>query len=158
MSLFFSCVQKSEDSPLLEWSSASNPSIDAEGLIFKMYLELEFLLWLSGLRTWHRLPEDAGSIPGLTPSGLRIGHCHKLGHRLQTQLGSSIAVAVVLAGSCSSNSTPSLGTSICPGCSPEKKKNIYIQSNLSASTPSTYGQPPLALTVFFCLPDHSLAL
>ena len=31
-----------------------------------MYLELEFLLWLSGLRTCHRLPEDAGSIPGLT--------------------------------------------------------------------------------------------
>ena len=24
-----------------------------------------FLLWLTGLRTWHSLYEDAGSIPGL---------------------------------------------------------------------------------------------
>ena len=36
------------------------------------------------------------------------------------RLGSS--VAVVQAGSCSSDSTPSLGTSICCGCGPEKKK------------------------------------
>jgi len=38
------------------------------------------------------------------------------------RLGSSVAVAVVQAGSCSSDSTPSLGTSICCGCGPEKKK------------------------------------
>ena len=38
------------------------------------------------------------------------------------QLRPSIAVAVVQAGSCSSNLTPSLGTSICPRCSPKKQK------------------------------------
>ena len=36
--------------------------------------------------------------------------------------GSGIAVAVAVAGSCSSDSTPSLGTSICRGCGPKKKK------------------------------------
>ena len=36
------------------------------------------------------------------------------------QLESGVAVAV--AGSYSSDSTPSLGTSICPGCGPQKTK------------------------------------
>ena len=49
-------------------------------------------------------------------------HCHELWCRSQTQLGSSIAVAVVQAGSCSSSLTPSLGTSICFGCGPKKQK------------------------------------
>ena len=35
-------------------------------------------------------------------------------------LGSSVAVAVAQAHSCSSNSNPSLGTSICLGCGPKK--------------------------------------
>ena len=48
-------------------------------------------------------------VPSLASlSGLRIQRCGKLLHRLQMQLGSSIAVAVVSAGS--SDSTPSLGT------------------------------------------------
>ena len=38
------------------------------------------------------------------------------------KLGSGVAVAVVEAGSCSSDWTPSLGTSICFGCSPKKTK------------------------------------
>ena len=54
-------------------------------------------------------------------SGLRIQLCHELWCRLQTKLGSGIAVAVVLAGSCSSDMTPSLGT-ICHECSPKKTK------------------------------------
>ena len=37
-------------------------------------------------------------------------------------LGSGIAVAVAVAGSYSSDSTPSLGTSIGPGCGPKKIK------------------------------------
>ena len=40
------------------------------------------------------------------------------GHRL----GSNPCVAVAVAGSCSSDSTCSLGTSICHGCGPKKKK------------------------------------
>ena len=38
--------------------------------------------------------------------------------------GSRVAVAVVPAGSCSSDSTPSLGTSVCPGCGP-KRENFF---------------------------------
>ena len=44
-------------------------------------------------------------------SGLRIQRCHELCRRSQMWLGSCVAVAVVWASSCSSNWTPSLGTS-----------------------------------------------
>ena len=54
-------------------------------------------------------------------SGLRIRRCPELWCRSQPQLGSGVAVAVVEAGSCSSDWTPSLGTSICPMCSPKKQ-------------------------------------
>ena len=61
-------------------------------------------------------------------SGLRIWHCHELWYRLQRKLGSCIAVAVVYAGSYSSDSTPTLGTSICHGCDPKKqKKNFFFR-------------------------------
>ena len=40
--------------------------------------------------------------------------------RLETRLGSRVAMAVVLAGSGSSDSTPSLGTSIGHMCCPKK--------------------------------------
>ena len=53
-------------------------------------------------------------------SGLRIWYCHERWCRLQTQLGSRIAVAVVWLDSCSCDSTASLGTSICFRCSHEK--------------------------------------
>ena len=62
-------------------------------------------------------------------SGLRIWSCRELWCRLQMQLGSGIAVAVAQANSYSSNLTPSLGTSICRGCSPKKtkpKKTIFL--------------------------------
>ena len=48
--------------------------------------------------------------------GLRIWHCHELWCRSQMQLISCVAVAVAQAGSCSSDSTPSVGTSICHEC------------------------------------------
>ena len=38
------------------------------------------------------------------------------------RLGSSVAVAVVQVSSCSSNSTPSLGTSMLHTCSPEERE------------------------------------
>ena len=53
-------------------------------------------------------------------SELRIWHCHELWCRSQTRLGSGEAVAV--ASSNSSDWTPSLGTSICLGCSLKKTK------------------------------------
>ena len=43
------------------------------------------------------------------------------------QLGSGVDVAVAQAGSCSSNLTPSLGTSICLRCGHKKKKKILAQ-------------------------------
>ena len=52
-------------------------------------------------------------------SGLRSQHCRELWSRLRMQLGSGVAVAV---GSCSSDSTPSLGTSTGRRCSPKNKK------------------------------------
>ena len=64
-------------------------------------------------RTW---------VPSLASfSGLRTQCCCELWCRSQTRLGSCIAVAVVKAGSCSSDSTPSLETSIGSGCSPKIK-------------------------------------
>ena len=55
-------------------------------------------------------------------SGLGIQRCYELWRRSQGRCGSDIAVAVVQAGSCSSNSTPNLGASICLWFSPKKKK------------------------------------
>ena len=52
-------------------------------------------------------------------SRLRIRRCRKLWSRLQTQLGARVALAVVQAGSCSSDLSPSLGTSMCHRCSPK---------------------------------------
>ena len=66
--------------------------------------------------------------------GLRIQHCCELQYRRQTQLGSHIAVAVAVAGSCGSNWTPSLGTSICCRCGPKKRKKkveVYLIDNVS---------------------------
>ena len=55
-------------------------------------------------------------------SGLRIQLCHELWYRLQIWLRSCVAMAVAQLSWCSSDSTPSLGNSICCGCSPKKKK------------------------------------
>ena len=55
-------------------------------------------------------------------SGLRIRHCCELYWRVQKWLGSHFTVAAAQADSCSSYSTPSLGTSICHGCGPNKQK------------------------------------
>ena len=55
-------------------------------------------------------------------SGLRICCCQVLWCRSQMQLGSCIAVTVAQAGSYSSYSTPSPGTSICHRCGQKKKQ------------------------------------
>ena len=79
-------------------------------------------IWLVSMRMWVR------SLPPL--SGLRIWCCCELWHRSQMWLGSCVVVAVVQASSYSSDSTPSLGTSICLGCSPKKKKKKKNPSHL----------------------------
>ena len=60
--------------------------------------------------------------------GLTIRRCRELWRRLQTRLGSRIAVALAEAGGYSSDWTPSLGNSICRGSSPrkDKKKNALF--------------------------------
>ena len=79
--------------------------------------------------------EDVGSIPG-------FAQCFSdpvlpyAGCRSQMRLGSHVAVAVVLAGSCSSNPTPILGTSIGCTCSPQKQKwKLNKGGNLRIDSP-----------------------
>ena len=70
-------------------------------------------------------------------SGLRICRCHELWCRLQTWLRSCVAVAVAQASSCSSNSTPSLGTSKCWEGSPKEwGKKIKLQGWLRPNSHS----------------------
>ena len=69
-------------------------------------------------------------------SGLGIWLCCELWCRSQMQLKSCIAVAVALASTCSSDSTPSLGTSICHKCGlkkRKKKRHLCVNVHLSAS-------------------------
>ena len=80
--------------------------------------------WLMNLTSIH---EDAIRSPALL-SGLRIRHCRELWYRSQKQLRSYTAVAVAVVGSYSSNSTPSLGTSICLRYSPKKDQNKKVLS------------------------------
>ena len=65
-----------------------------------------------------------GSISGLA-------HWEKdpvlLCYRSQMRLRSDVAISVAVAGSCSSDLTPSLGTSICHRCAlPRKKEGVCV--------------------------------
>ena len=75
----------------------------------------------SAVKNLTSIHDDAGLIPGLSQrSGIR--NCHELWCRWQRRLGSLLAVAVAVAGSCSSDLTPSLRTYMCHRYSPEKQK------------------------------------
>lgn len=58
-------------------------------------------------------------------NGLRVWSCHKLWHRSQMQLRSSIIVAVAQARSCSSNLIPSPGILYAAGATIKKKKKAF---------------------------------
>ena len=79
---------------------------------------------LTGIR------EGAALIPGLV-QWVRDPCC--LWCRSQTRPGSCVAVAVVQAGSCNSDLTPSRGTSIGCGCGPKKPKEKEKENQYSPS-------------------------
>ena len=83
----------------------------------------EFSLQCIRLRTWHNVHEDAGLIPDFSLWAKDLA-LPQAAHRLQMGLGSSGAMAVAQASSCSSDSSPSLGTSICCRWGCKKKKKI----------------------------------
>ena len=98
----------------------------------KAYLEVPIVaqwkrIWLASMRTQVWFPASL--------SGLRIWYCRQLWCRLQTRFRSWVAVAVAQARSYSSDSTSSLGTSICPKKTkkqnkakhkPPNKQNAYL--------------------------------
>ena len=64
-------------------------------------------------------------IPGLA-QWFKYTALRELQQRLQMQLGSGVATAVAVAGSCSSYSAASLGTSVCTGAAVKRKKKKSI--------------------------------
>ena len=117
-------------------------------MYFCIFTKIPVLLWIFHLKTLsiHTLEKiffgssscgavetnplsihkDVGSNPWPHSVGLRIWHCSDLWGRSQPQLGSGMAVALAMDGSCSSDLTPSLETSICHGCGPKKAKKIFL--------------------------------
>ena len=85
----------------------------------------EFLLWRSRNKSdWY--PWGGGLISGLT-QWVKDPAVAVLWCRSQTWLGSGVAVAVAWGGSCSSNSTRNLGTSL--GVAQKKKKKKWKSTN-----------------------------
>ena len=78
-------------------------------------------------------------------SGLRIRRCRGLWCRLQTQFRFRVAVALALAGGHSSNSTPSLGTSICCKNGPGNGKKTTTKK--SGSSPAVQWVKDQALSL-----------
>ena len=83
--------------------------------------------WLTNATGIH---EDVGSIPGLTEWVEDLA-LHELWCGSQTQLRSHVAVTVAQAGGYCSDWTPSLRTSICCWCIPER---LYTHTHTHTHT------------------------
>ena len=105
----------------IQWSYRIQRSAHKNQLHF-----LEFPLWFSGLQTQLvSMRLQVWSLASLTR--WRIWHCSELWCRMQMWLGSFVAVAMVQASNCSSNSTPGLGTSMWCSRGPKKQeKYVYL--------------------------------
>ena len=87
-------------------------------------------------------------------SGLRIWCCHKLPCGSQMKLRSYVAVVVAKASSCSSNSIPSLGTSICCRCSCKKKKKKKKSQPIPRESEQFWEKSNLgAIFLYLCSPS-----
>ena len=96
-------------------------------------------------------------VPSLASlSALRIQCCHELWCWLQIQLGSWVFVAVVQAGNYSSDSTPSLGTSICCRYTlkRQKKEKRMQEWRKRWSSSQALGIPDLQLIHWSSGPGH----
>ena len=89
-------------------------------------------------------------------SGSGIRHCCELWCRSQVQLGSQVAMAaaVAVAGSCSSNLTPSLGTSIHCRCS-LKKENKTKQKRMCRNADISSTDTSCARACAGCFMDNA---
>ena len=86
--------------------------------------------------------EVSGSIPGLA-QWVKDPRCCDLWCRSQTWLGSGIAVALAQAGSYSSNSAPSLGTSICLGAALKRQRKKSNEFNSAHTLVLDFQTPEL---------------
>ena len=110
-------------------SSSFLSNFNLTGSTWTPYLKLQPGVPILAQRKWIGLASTRMQVRSLALlSGLRIWYCCEWWCRLQMWVWSGMAVAV--AGSCSSDVTPSLGTSICCGYSPKiKKTKINKQTN-----------------------------
>ena len=92
-------------------------------------------------------------------SGSGVLCCHELWYSLQMQLGSSVAMAVARASSCSSNSAPSLGTSIWYECSPknQNQKKTWLANSCWLLAGDLHSSPRGSVHLLECPHDMALA-
>ena len=114
-------LHKKQVSSLHRQPTTSSTPWQGLEVLFSLESELGAPVVAQWVKTPHSVREDAGLTPSLAQWVKDMALLKTMWYRLQTQLGSCIAVAVTWIGSCSSNLTHSLGTSISHSCGPKKR-------------------------------------